>query len=524
MRKLILAGFFLIAVGVAIGQTPMQLLHTIDSPFEDDSFSWGRSVKGNGDLNGDGYNDIIISGRPIGSALGRRDVYICLGGKTLSNTPDYIITDPAFPGPYNDYGKSITFSDDINGDGYCDLVISESQYGYDNWGRALVYYGGPDFDTIPDIEFNGMDYGIIIYGTRFGWSIDTSGDFNGDGYNDLVVSSAHMNEMFYGQINIFYGGPGLDTVSDWHYFGEVGEAFGFPFSVGDLNGDGFSDLAAYSSKIDCTGNRLIRIFLGGLDFDNQADLTYQVQLPLQVTELLMDTDFDRDGYDDLIISFVYEVAEFYILYGSAQIENTLELIHQALSVNTRSLYTAVFDSLTYLCYGTPQLESFNCYRLDEQEGWALNYIISEDYNPNAARQISYYLGDVNGDGHSEILLSNRVTDPVSFKVFTTKDGSDSIDDYTIAPIPNLLASPNPFINSSLLSYELKEPGKVELFVYNIKGQLVATLEDGYRGIGTHSASWDGRDQQDRRQPAGIYLVKLQLEQTCPIIKKVTLCY
>ena len=94
MRKLLLTGFFLIAVGVALGQTPMQLLHTIESPFESDLGSWGGSVKGNGDINGDGYNDIIIAGHPIGSALGRRDVYIYLGGETLSNTPDYIITDP----------------------------------------------------------------------------------------------------------------------------------------------------------------------------------------------------------------------------------------------------------------------------------------------------------------------------------------------------------------------------------------------------------------------------------------------
>ena len=79
MRKLLLAGFCLIAVGVAMGQTPMQVLHTIASPFENAPNSWGGIVNGNSDINGDGYDDIIISGHPIGSALGRRDVYIYLG-------------------------------------------------------------------------------------------------------------------------------------------------------------------------------------------------------------------------------------------------------------------------------------------------------------------------------------------------------------------------------------------------------------------------------------------------------------
>lgn len=304
MKKQVLLGFLLIAAGLALCQTPMQLLHTIESPFVNDSNNWGGSVKGNGDINGDGFNDIIISGRPIGSALGRRDVYIYLGGQTLSSTPDFIITDPAVPGPHYLFGSSIAYNGDINGDGYCDLVVSEPLYsGAEASGRIHIYYGGPDFDTIADLILDGSNYGIISWGLQFGSNVDLSGDFNGDGFNDLVVSSEHGNLFHYGQINIFYGGPGLDTTSDWFYYGEMLEEFGAAMAVGDINGDGFSDLAAISlfTGSSSSQDRLVKIFLGGLEFSNQVDGTYSFDQDYTWPVMFMDGDVNRDGFDDLVL-------------------------------------------------------------------------------------------------------------------------------------------------------------------------------------------------------------------------------
>ena len=162
MLKVVIFLVFCSLAGSVYSQSPMQLLVSIESPFESDTNSWGGNVKGNGDINGDGYNDIVLAGQPLGSGNGRRDVYIYLGGSLVNTAPDYIIPDPASStGYYSSFGSSIAYNGDLNGDGYCDLVISEPQYGYDHWGRVLAYYGGPDFDIIPDIEWNGQDYGII---------------------------------------------------------------------------------------------------------------------------------------------------------------------------------------------------------------------------------------------------------------------------------------------------------------------------------------------------------------------------
>ncbi|HOQ77899.1 MAG: FG-GAP-like repeat-containing protein [Candidatus Cloacimonetes bacterium] len=525
MLKVVIFLVFCSLAGSVYSQSPMQLLVSIESPFESDTNSWGGNVKGNGDINGDGYNDIVLAGQPLGSGNGRRDVYIYLGGSLVNTAPDYIIPDPASStGYYSSFGSSIAYNGDLNGDGYCDLVISEPQYGYDHWGRVLAYYGGPDFDIIPDIEWNGQDYGIITFNTCFGRNINTTGDFNGDGYADLVVNSAHLNEMHFGQINVFYGGPGIDTISDWQYTGEVGEAFGNPLSVGDINGDGFSDLVTFSSIIEGYSNRAIRVFLGGSEFNNQADYSYQVQPPTEVADLIMDSDFDRDGFDDLIISLEYQNAEFYILFGSSQLDNSLEIIHQSQSVNPRSIYTSEFDNLSYFSYGTPQLESFNFYQFVDHATWALAYVINENYNPNAAQQVSYFLGDINGDGHSEIILSNRTATPVLFEVFTTEYNGNAIDDEIITSPLHLTAYPNPFEKSLSLTYDLNEPGIIKLSVFNIKGQLVARIDEGYKSAGQNSVNWNGMDNIGRTLPSGVYLVKLSISDKHILCKKVTLCY
>lgn len=526
MRKMLLLVILLLAAGLALCQTPMQLLHTIESPFVNDSNSWGGSVKGNGDINGDGFNDIIISGRPIDSGLGRRDVYIYLGGQALSNTADFIITDPSSPGPYHWFGSSIAYNGDINGDGYCDLVVSETGYGIDNWGRVLVYNGGPSFDIIPDLIFDGFEYGMINFGLKFGSNIDLSGDFNGDGYNDLVVSSEHSNLFHYGQINIFYGGPGLDTTSDWFYYGEMSEEFGAAMAVGDINDDGFSDLASISLFTGSSSgqNRVVKLFLGGLEFSNQVDRTYSFDQDYTWPVMFMDGDVNRDGFDDLVL----KKSTNKILFGSANLSDSFGDLSFPL-IGSESAYYASSNDTTFIANirGTVSPYSMD-YSLSSylSEGqWINDYQYSYNPDPINDCKFGYFLGDVNNDGGIELLVTNRINNEVFFYVVSTHNNPDLIvDNNIISPIQSLSVFPNPFTQSSTLSYDLKQPGMIGLYVYNIKGQLVAKLDDGYKRAGQNSANWDGNDKHGHTLPSGIYLLKLKLDDKFITCKKVTLCY
>ncbi len=94
MRKTIIFLVFISIAGFLFSQEAMQLLTTIESPFADDIANWSVNTKGGGDINGDGYNDIVLAGTPLESEDGLREVYIYLGGSTLNAEPDYIITNP----------------------------------------------------------------------------------------------------------------------------------------------------------------------------------------------------------------------------------------------------------------------------------------------------------------------------------------------------------------------------------------------------------------------------------------------
>ena len=70
-------------------------------------------------------------------------------------------------------------------------------------------------------------------------------------------------------------------------------------------------------------------------------------------------------------------------------------------------------------------------------------------------------------------------------------------------------APNPFSQSTIINYQLAKSGLVSLKVYNVAGQLVKMLDEGYRISGAHSIKWDGRDESGKNVSNGIYLYRLQ---------------
>ncbi len=70
-------------------------------------------------------------------------------------------------------------------------------------------------------------------------------------------------------------------------------------------------------------------------------------------------------------------------------------------------------------------------------------------------------------------------------------------------------SPNPFNPSTTIRFELKEPGKVKLDIYNIKGQLVKNLQNEVKGRGLHSVVWNGKDSKGRNVSSGLYFYRIQ---------------
>jgi len=69
--------------------------------------------------------------------------------------------------------------------------------------------------------------------------------------------------------------------------------------------------------------------------------------------------------------------------------------------------------------------------------------------------------------------------------------------------------PNPFNPTTSINFSIKEPAQVKIDVYNMLGQKVKTLVNGYVGTGNHSVVWNGVDDRNRNVASGIYFYRMQ---------------
>jgi hypothetical protein len=165
---------------------------------------FGSSVSGAGDVDGDGYDDVIVgaSHTPLGSLTNAGAIYVFYGSASgiKNTTPDIV------QGTYqNDYlGENVSGAGDVNGDGYDDLMAGawNASRGQANEGIVYIYYGGPWgilYTASSMLEGN-------IANLSFGSDVSSAGDVNVDGYDDVVIGAVDYNSG--GAAYIYYGSSG----------------------------------------------------------------------------------------------------------------------------------------------------------------------------------------------------------------------------------------------------------------------------------------------------------------------------
>lgn len=183
-----------------------------------------------GDINDDGYNDLMVRGGFEYGADSTRYEYvdIWLGSVTFDTTRDYRIF-----GPYRGVRGLGCF--DVNGDGVSDLLWATSDY-WAGPNKTYVYYGGAGFNTTPSLILNNP--GVADFAN----AIVNAGDMNGDGYNDIAVAASQAT-ITSGFVFVFGGGPRIDSIYDAAVGMSSDADFGRSISsVGDINGDGLADI------------------------------------------------------------------------------------------------------------------------------------------------------------------------------------------------------------------------------------------------------------------------------------------
>lgn len=285
-----------------------------------------------GDVNGDGYDDFLITS-PQDSSSGseRGRVYLILGRPAADWGSLYPLSaaDASFIGEHDEdnLGRSTSGVGDVNGDGYDDFMIGsiESNDGAHRAGEAYLILGRPQADWGQDFVVSGADASFIgqAAGDEAGRRVAGAGDVNGDGYTDLLVASSYNDQSApnAGKVYLILGKPNVDwglnfplANANAGFLGEAqGDQAGRRVSdAGDVNKDGYADFLIGAPHSDRGGVEAGAAYLiygrpqadWGLNFSlSSANVIYigKPNVPKAGYDVAGPGDMNGDSYDDVAI-------------------------------------------------------------------------------------------------------------------------------------------------------------------------------------------------------------------------------
>lgn len=368
LAALVIGLLALTALGSATGSAIQDAPWLVEG--NQDDAHLGQTVAPAGDVNGDGYEDLLIGGRYDFGDGGTGVAYAYYGSaQGLGTQPDW--SAPNDQPTLYEY-LALASAGDVNGDGYDDVVVGASQYtdDQDNEGRAYVYYGSSNgLSTMPGWVTDGNQR-IMYYGT----AVAGVGDVNGDGYDDVLIGAPYKTDSTgdgVGQALLYLGSvSGLSTTPAWTAEGAGGWSYfgGRLNAAGDVNGDGYDDFIVSAYFFSGTYSQEGRAFLYLGSSNGPASTPAWIAEGDQANSHFGSAlgpagDVNGDGYDDVII-------------GAPEYHNTL-----------------THEGRATLYYGSAN-------GLSSSPGWIT-------YGNNYAAAFGQALrsaGDVNNDGYDDVII------------------------------------------------------------------------------------------------------------------------
>jgi hypothetical protein len=472
------------------------------------SENFGGSVAGAGDVNGDGYADVIVGAN--GSDAAGLDVgraYIFFGGVTVDNIPDVIITGTLIT---ENLGNSVAGAGDVNNDGYGDVIVgayANDLAGGNNSGKAYLYLGGSPMNNVVDVTFNGsaaFDY--------FGVCVAGAGDVNNDGYDDVFISSTENSNR--GRTALFLGGAPMNNVADVTFFGEAStNNFGRAASAaGDLNQDGYADVVIGASANSQAGSFAGKtyVYYGGVSMDTNPDLTFLGEAAYDYfgVSVAGTGDVNGDGFGDVIVGATYggatDKGRAYLYFST---DGPLPIQLASFTATLLEDHTVRLDWAT--------LSELNNYGFEVQRKRASDpdfQTLPNSFIPGHGTTIEPHSYSYVDSGASPGLWTYRLkqmdldgslhySEPVSVAVLT------SVKENAV-PIEFALERnyPNPFNPSTNIGFQISDYGLVTLRVYDVLGREVRTLVNERLQPGSYETTFDATGL-----PSGVYFCKLKTD-------------
>lgn len=183
---------------------------------------FGWSVAGVGDVNSDGFDDVMVGARLHTSdgKTARGRAYLFLGGEAMNAVPDQV-----FEGEeaHDWFGEAVGKAGDVNDDGYADIVVGAiyNDLGGDAAGKAYIFLGGDSVDATPDYFIAGPEPHA-----QLGNALDGGRDFDNDGISDVLVG-AHFADasdaMNSGRTSLFFGSGTVPGERVLHVYGRAAD-------------------------------------------------------------------------------------------------------------------------------------------------------------------------------------------------------------------------------------------------------------------------------------------------------------
>jgi hypothetical protein len=428
-----------VAVTGAIATLPVELseitLSSNTGGFLINGWSWldsGTSVSSAGDVNGDGFDDLIVGSTVYEGisvvVFGKADGTVVELSNVRAGTGGFVINDNGILA-YDESGLAVSSAGDVNGDGFDDLIVgaSSSDPNGSYSGASYVVFGKTDGTAVEPSDIAAGSGGFVINGILeydyAGSSVSSAGDVNGDGFDDLIVGAKGAGTNGSGASYVVFGktdgtpvelseientGTGGFVINGVSSGDNVGRSVS---SAGDVNGDGLDDLIVGASGDDPSGNAnsgssfvvfgktdgtavelsTIEVGTGGFVINGVSTGDYS---GFSVSSA---GDVNGDGFDDLIVGAMgddpngsYSGASF-VVFGKTD-GTKVEL--SAIEVGT--------------------------------DGFVINGVSANDRSGFSVSSA----GDVNGDGLDDLIVGAWGDDPngnansgASFVVFGKKDGT-----------------------------------------------------------------------------------------------------